>query len=235
MLPLVLPQAIRLRKTAPRFAGARGPKEGTIGAGRQFNLIAVGDSIIAGVGAGDLSKALVGRTAEELAQVLDCRITWHACGIIGADSNIVLHRLLPKLPNLEAAFIMVSVGVNDVTSLSRISAWTRNLAELLSRLHRHSPNAVIAVAGIPPLRGFPLLPQPLRALFGMRGDMFDIAARRLVSQHPWAVYVPIEFNPAPEKFSADGFHPSEDSYREFGQIMADRMAGRFREKPAGKA
>jgi lysophospholipase L1-like esterase len=227
LFPFVLPQAIRMRNTAPRFPGAGGPREGSAGKGTPLNLLAIGDSIIAGVGAGDLSRALVGQTAEQLADRLGCRIDWAARGSIGADSNKVLHRLVPNLPEPEANLIILSVGVNDVTGLIRVSQWQRNLDDLLAALHRHSPQAIVAVAGIPPLKGFPLLPQPLRALFGLRGKIFDNSARKVVSRCPWAVYVPLEFDPTPDKFSADGYHPSEASYTMFGHMMADCITSRF--------
>jgi len=224
LFPFVLPQAIRLRNNAPRFPGAGGPKEGTAGAGAPLHLLAVGDSIIAGVGAASLSQALVGQAAAQLADRLGCRIDWTARGSIGADSNNVLHRLVTRLPETEADIIILSVGVNDVTGLTQVSRWQRNLTDLLTALHRHSPGAIIAVAGIPPLKGFPLLPQPLRTLFGLRGKTFDRAAWKVVSRYPWTVYVSLDFDPTPDKFSADGYHPSEASYTMFGQMMADRIA-----------
>lgn len=231
LFPLVLPQAIRVRKNAPRFPGAGGPKEGTTGEGPRLKLLAVGDSIIAGVGAKELARALVGQTAAGLADLLGCRIDWAARGSIGADSNKILHRLVPSLPEPEADVIILSVGVNDVTGLTRLSRWQRNLNDLLAALHRHSPRAIVAVAGIPPLKGFPLLPQPLGALFGLRGDLFDRCARKTVARCHRAVYVPLDFDPAPDNFSADGYHPSEASYREFGLMMATRIVEKRNTRP----
>jgi lysophospholipase L1-like esterase len=175
-----------------------------------------------------LDNALVGQTAQKLSKALNCSIHWVAHGSIGAKSSRVLNQLLPKLGDTKADFIVLSVGVNDVTALSSMSNWTRNLDSILSALGRHSPNAIIAVAGIPPLRGFPLLPQPLRALFGLRGDAFDIACRGVISKHPSAVHVPLDFDPQHDKFSPDGFHPSEESYREFGEIMASYIVDRLK-------
>ena len=233
LFPFVLPQAIRLRQNAPRFPGAGGPKEGSAGAGAPLKLLAVGDSIIAGVGATRLSRALVGQTAAQLADRLECRIDWTARGSIGADSNKVLHRLVPRLPGSDADIIILSVGVNDVTGLTPVARWKRNMGHLLAALHHHSPGAIIAVAGVPPLKGFPLLPQPLRALFGLRGKTFDNAARKMVSRYPRAVYVPLDFDPTPDKFSADGYHPSEASYKMFGRIMADRITPAVKPIPTG--
>jgi lysophospholipase L1-like esterase len=227
LLPLLIPQALWVRKTAPRFPEAAGPRFGSAGSGPNLNLIAIGDSIIAGVGARNLAKALVGQTSRALARFLDCKISWHACGSSGVDSEKVLNRLIPDLPPIAADFFVVSVGVNDVTSLSSISAWMKNLSAILSALRHHSPEAVTAVAGLPPLKDFPLLPQPLRALLGLRAETFDRVARAEVSRHPRSVYVPVQFDPDPEKFAADGYHPSEDSYSIFGRKMADSLATIF--------
>lgn len=222
-----LPQAIYVRKTAPRFSPAAGPPSGSAGTGKPLHLTAIGDSIIAGVGASQLTLALVGQTAEKLARSLACQVRWNALGENGIDSRGVVDRLVPRLANIETDVFLVSVGVNDITGLSTLAGWKRNLAEVLESLTRHSPQALIAVAGIPPLRGFPVLPQPLRALIGARGEAFDGIARELISQHPNALHLPLDFEPTPDQFSADGFHPSEASYRKFGEMMAQRIAERI--------
>lgn len=228
LFPFLLPQAIYVRKTAPRFDAAGGPLHGTTGSGPPIRLIAIGDSIIAGVGVTLLSKALVAQTAEKLAKAIKRQVVWQALGKNGVDSRQVNDRLVPQLTDQKADIFLVSVGVNDITGLSTMARWRRNLSQLLKSLAHHSPNALIAVAGIPPLKGFPVLPQPLRALMGMRGAAFDKIARDQILQHPNALHVPLDFDPEPAQFSADGFHPSEESYRELGEMMASRIADRLK-------
>lgn len=222
-LPFLVPQALYVRRTAPRFAPASGPAEGFVGDGEQVRLLAIGDSIIAGVGASKLSNALVGQTAQAIADASRCRVSWQAIGVSGYDAAKILERLVPAVPATPFDYIIVSVGVNDVTGLTSIRTWRRNLQRLLGALRAHSPDARIAVAGIPPLHGFPLLPQPLRALFGMRGRTLDEAARDAISSFRNSQYVPLDFEPDPTQFAADGYHPSEESYREFGRQMAERL------------
>ncbi len=231
LVPFLLPQALYVRRTAPRFAAAGGPSTGSSGDGEQARLLAIGDSIIAGVGATELSRALVGQTANALATSLDCRISWQALGVSGYNLEKVLDRLLPRLPEAAADYIIVSIGVNDITGLTTLRKWRRNLALLLSSLRTHSPDAVIAVAGMPPLHGFPLLPQPLRATFGMRGRSFDDVVSKVVDRLPNTVHVPLDFDPHPQQFALDGYHPSEESYAEFGRHMADGLMGVV--KPSG--
>ena len=223
VFPFLLPQAIYVRMTAPRFAPADGPLEGAVGSGKQTSLLAVGDSIIAGVGASELSKALVGQTAAAIAKSRNCCVSWQALGVSGYDSTKILQRLLPKLPVVAVDYIIVSVGVNDITGLTKTRRWRRNLSSLLEKLQAHSPNAIVAVAGMPPLHGFPLLPQPLRALLGMRARLFDEAAKQVIANYRNSTHVLLEFEPDPDKFAADGYHPSEASYAELGRHMADGL------------
>lgn len=223
VFPFLIPQALYVRRTAPRFAPAGGPVNGSVGDGEQAHLLAIGDSIIAGVGASELSRALVGQAATALAHARQCRISWQALGRSGFDSARILENLVPLLPGDTFDYVIVSVGVNDITGLTSMRQWSRNLTALLRALQHHSPDALIAVAGMPPLHGFPLLPQPLRATFGMRARAFDDIARRVVDQRERCTHVPLDFEPEPAKFSPDGYHPSEESYTEFGRHMAESL------------
>jgi lysophospholipase L1-like esterase len=224
-LLLFFPQALYVRKTAPRFGPAGGQLEGSSGDGRQIRLLAVGDSIIAGVGASELSRALVGQTATALATSLNCSVAWQALGVSGYNAAKILDRLVPELPDAAVDYIIVSVGVNDITGLTTIRSWRANLSLFLDKLRAHSPGAVIAVAGMPPLHRFPLLPQPLRAIFGMRARAFDEVVMQVVEKRTNIVHVPLDFEPDRHEFAPDGYHPSEESYVEFGRHMADGLLG----------
>jgi lysophospholipase L1-like esterase len=224
VFPLLIPQALYVRRTAPRFAPAAGPREGVIGVGEQRRLLAIGDSIIAGVGASELSKALVGQTATTIANTKNCRVSWQALGVSGYDSVKVLERLVPKLPVDPFDYVIVSVGVNDVTGLTTTRKWRSNLSQLIRELQAHSPGALIGLAGLPPLGGFPLLPQPLRATLGMRGRVLDAVAREVADEYQNTLHVPLDFEPTPDQFSPDGYHPSEASYVVFGQQMAEQLS-----------
>lgn len=223
VFPLLIPQALYVRRTAPRFAPAAGPREGRVGAGEQRRLLAIGDSIIAGVGASELSKALVGRTAAAIASSRGCCVSWQALGASGYDSTKVLERLVPKLPGAPFDYMIVSVGVNDVTGLTSLQRWRSNLSQLIQALQAHSPGALIGLAGLPPLGGFPLLPQPLRAALGMRGKILDEVARQVTVRYHNTLHVQLDFEPDPDQFSADGYHPSEESYVEFGRQLAVKL------------
>ena len=219
-MPLMLPQAIALRRRAPRFAAAAGATAGSIGSGRDVSLLAIGDSIVAGVGARRLSLALVGQTALALSEAEDVCVAWQSIGKSGMTTQRFLDTRLDTLPAEVPDYIIVSIGVNDVTSLSSLGQWRRNLRALFDDLTQRYPGSLIVLAGIPPLRGFPLLPEPLRRWIGIRGEMFDAASRELIRHYEHVHHVPIEFETDPKNFADDGFHPNEASYEVFGREMA---------------
>jgi len=221
-VPLI-PQALWVRRTAARFPPADGEPNGEIDRGDgKIRLLAIGDSIIAGVGANTLDRALVGRTAQSLAQATGARVSWTAKGESGVTSRYIARRMLPrvadKTENLSFDAILVSAGVNDVISLHSLGRWRRDIEALLTALTGRWPETVIAFSGLPPMHHFPALPQPLRAVFGMRARDFDQALREILQRYPQAIHIPLDFEARPGSFSNDGFHPSERSYAEFGAM-----------------
>ena len=226
-LPFLLPQALYVRQTAPRFDGAPGPTHGTVGAGETLRLLAIGDSIIAGVGASELSKALVGQTAASLSGQLSRQVGWRAHGYSGVNSTKLLRQHLASIEDLGAEVIIMSIGINDVTSMTTLPRWRANLTALFDTLLAENESAVIAFAGLPPLHGFPLLPQPLRSVLGLRARHFDQAAKDVIDRYPQVVHVPVDFETTPDKFAADGYHPNESSYVTFGEGMAEKIVARL--------
>ena len=225
LVPFLIPQALYVRRVATRLDPATGPNSGAMGDGEPFRLLAVGDSIIAGVGATNYPSSITGQTAAALANVLGRRVSWEAHGLNGAKTATVLEDMLPRAVPRPADAILVSVGVNDVTKLTSVSRWSRDLQDLVAALRRHSPAALIVMIGLPPMGHFPALPQPLRALIGMRARHFDEVLRDIVAASNQLIHIPLHFVPDPEQFCADGYHPSELGYRQLGREIADRIAG----------
>lgn len=223
-MPFVIPQALLLRRRAPRFAGAKGPSSGTFGEGRQLKLLGVGDSIIAGVGASTLEKALIGQTAAALAKKTETQISWQAAGMSGAKTEKVRTRVLGRVKTDGFDVVVVTTGVNDVTALRRTKEWNRDLKKLIRDIKNRFPDAIIAFTGLPPLRGFPLLPSPLRHVIGLRARIFDTYLEQIIIGEENTVYVPLHFDPKPDMFSPDGYHPSEESYTALGDAVAEHLA-----------
>lgn len=228
-LPFVAPQALLVRRRAPRFPVAEGAMTGTAGRGRALRLVGIGDSVIAGVGAATTDRAVVARTAAELARRLDCRVDWRALGIVGAGAGQVHRDLVPAVTRRDTDLWLVSVGVNDVTSLKSARRWRTELEALLAALRSHSPGSVVVLLGVPPMGTFPLLPRPLRGLLGLRAANLDRIGKA-VAESRGVIHRPYARTLLPGQFSGDGYHPSPAGHQAVADDVARRAAPELGER-----
>ena len=119
--------------------------------------------------------------------------------------------------------ILVSVGVNDVTGLTFLRPWRKNLKALIHLLRSDSPDALIIFSGIPPMGVFPLLPQPLRFLLGMRAKTLDLEMQKIIADHSRVMHLPIEIEMDPNNFSEDGYHPSAAGVAQWCRSLAEQL------------
>ena len=233
LCPGVLSQAFALRRHALTLVPAAGPSAGRVGRGEPLHFLAIGDSIVAGVGARRVERSTVVHVARFMAGRLAREINWHTAGIIGAGARRVRRDALAQLPQRPFDVIMLSVGVNDVLKLERSGRFRRQLLKLIHELRRHSPQAIIGYVGLPPLEAFPKLKRPLRWIVGRRVRRFDALARETVMRVPNALHIPVRVAPRPHLFSEDGLHPAEPGQRRLAKIIADALTPHVARSAAG--
>ena len=226
LLPVTAAQGLWLRSRALRLPGAEGARAGTSGEGEDYHLLAVGDSIIDGVGAVSVEASLPVQFAVALAEAMGRRVYWRIVGKSGIAVRDLIVLLQTVQRDAPADLILVSVGVNDVTGLSSTRHWRRNLQRLLEELRNRWPDAGIVFAGLPPMGRFPLPPQPLRWSLGLRAASLDRIAQEIVSAYSNTLHVPTEIDPQHHDFCADGFHPSAESCTLWARELADLQTGR---------
>lgn len=225
LLPVTAGQGLWLRSRALRLPGAAGPREGVVGQGEDFHLLAVGDSIIDGVGSGLIEASLPVQFAAALAETSGRRVHWCADGASGDTVRDLIARLGSLRRDGPVDLVLVSIGVNDVTGLNSTRRWRRSLHTLLGIIHGRWPSARVVFAGLPPMADFPLPPQPLRWSLGLRAATFDRIAREVVSGYPEAAHVPTRIDPQQHDFCEDGFHPSAESCTLWARELAALHAG----------
>lgn len=224
-LPVALPQALLIRMRTPASAAAEGSPHGEFGTGERLSLIGIGDSIIAGVGVARTEHAVPARVAAGLAETTGRCVSWKAVGQSGLNAAQILERLVPRIPDEPADCFVVSVGVNDVTAPTSTRRWRRGLGDLLDALRNHSPRAVIALLGLPPMQYFPLLPRPLRDLMGLRARTLDAIGMDVCVSRQGVIHLPYRRALRPEEFAPDGYHPGEGACDEVGRAVAERISG----------
>lgn len=229
LLPVSAIQGLWLRHKALRLPGAPGARVGTAGSGEPLHLLAVGDSIIDGVGITRFEEALPAQFAEALSKLTQRSVSWKAEGKTGLAIAEVLDRLDRTELNEPPDIVLVSVGVNDVTGLSSIGNWRLSLEALLERINHKWPGALTVFLGLPPMDQFPLPPQPLSSTLGMRSASLDRAAAEVIAGCSRAVHVPARINSLQHPFCKDGFHPAAESCTLWARELAEVVARRFAE------
>ena len=231
-LPLAAWQGLALRKTALRLPPPPGDCHGVCGQlpqnrfSKPLRLLALGDSIIAGIGAANQQQALPAQLAQALARQTRQSVSWKAVGSSGANSTDLL-AMLQDLQEPAPDLVLVSIGVNDVTGLHSTRIWHNNLQQLCQRMGSRWPAALIAFAGLPPMQKFPLPPQPLRFCLGLRAAELDRISASVIDSQAGMLHIPTQIDPAEHDFCADGFHPSGSAYTAWGEGLAEWILPHF--------
>lgn len=220
-LPVLLPQAAWVRWRTPRLPEADGDPHGVLdGAGAALRLVVLGESTVAGVGAGRYADGIGACLAARLAARTARAVRWHAVGRSGATARQARAELVPRLAGLEADVLVVVLGVNDVLGLRPCAQWRVDLAALVDAAWAAlgAPRPTV-ISPLPPLGAFACFPQPLRAFLGMRAAAFDAVTHALAAARGLVV-APALPPLGPEVFATDGFHPSARGYAAWADGLA---------------
>jgi lysophospholipase L1-like esterase len=187
-----------------------------------LHVVWLGDSTSTGVGADDLEASMAWRVAAGLAEGA---VVLTVLGRSGDQVHEVHDRQLPDLADVllaeaSAHVVLVSIGANDVTALTRRPTFGSRYAELVAGIDAALADieAQVVLVGIPDIGTAPRLLPPLRHLAGLRGAQLDdeIAriARRTGHHHvDLADRTSRTFSSDPDRyFSADAYHPSSDGH-----------------------
>lgn len=216
--PLLIPQGIRIQKTALILEEPAGPREGCIGQGSDLRLLILGDSSAAGVGVGHQDDALSGQLSKALSQ--DFRVNWQLWAKNGETTRSMLAKLQDK-PATQFDIAVSVLGVNDVTRGLSIRNWLMRQRAIFERLEdRHGVKAIF-VTGLPPIDKFPLLPQPMRAILGAQAQRYDRTLKRMLAQDANRTHYTLDLPDDPALMAVDGFHPGPQVYVAWGAQLAD--------------
>lgn len=214
LFPILVGQAVTVRRSALRLPDPSGRREGVSGQGPVLRLLIVGDSSATGVGTSHQDEALLGHMRKRLSQTNT--VHWTVDAQTGATTADTIVRL-QESPQRKFDVVSVSLGVNDITGLVPRSVWLRRFSTLLQMIEVKFQPEVICVSGIPRMQYFPLLPQPLRWVAGAQALRFDRALRRHVEGRAGYRFVEMDFKPDISLMSPDGFHPGPKMYAEWGR------------------
>jgi lysophospholipase L1-like esterase len=216
--PLLVAQALQVRRNALVLPEPPGPRSGRLGDGPQLRLLILGDSSAAGVGASHQDTALSGQLTRCLAHRF--ALDWRLQARTGATTAATIKSLenIEDIGQFDIA--VIALGVNDVTRLVPGRRWTirqRALHRLLS--DRFGVRRIIA-SGVPPMGQFPLLPQPLRWVLGQHAARLDTALSGLAGGTPGLSHLRFDMPLDPGDMATDGFHPGPSAYAVWARHIA---------------
>lgn len=212
--PLLFAQGLLTRQSVPKLPEPPGERDGTQGSGRPLKLLILGDSAAAGVGAPHQEQALLGQVVTRLSH--DVRVTWSLRARTGSTTASTL-QWLEAQPAQHFDVAVTSLGVNDVTSLLTRRRWRQQQAALRTVLREKFAVSTLMISGLPPLHGFPALPQPLRWVLGARATQFNGDLERDIVAEGFANFLDLRFTTDTSLMARDGFHPGPGVYAQWGE------------------
>lgn len=185
--------------------------------GPAIDLLVLGDSLAAGLGAEKRKETLGGRLAKGLAKRMSRPVRLHTAAVVGSESSALAGQI-DALPDDYAADVaVILVGGNDVTHLVYPTVAAGQLEAAIRRLRDRGTRVVVGTC--PDLGALRPVPQPLRSIMSKMSGHMAVAQAR-AARRAGAVPVSLRralgsaFRDDPEKlFSLDRFHPSAAGYR----------------------
>lgn len=219
--PLLYLQGQLTRRRVGLLPDASGPKSGQTSNGDDtVEMLAIGESTIAGLGAKTHQTAFAGQFAEQLSSRLGRGVSWTVIGRNGVTAERTIRELVPQIPNKHFDYILVGLGGNDVMKLSSPRKWRQDMTRLIEILKEKNPGAVIFLSNCPVIKLSPAIPQPINAILWELSKLHDANIKEIVSQTPNVFYYHQPANVPPD-FFADGIHPSEIGYAEWSRSMME--------------
>ncbi len=216
--PVFFLQGRYVRRVTPVLPEPEGARAGQQGCGPALSLLIVGDSAAAGVGVAHQQLALSGSLLARLSE--SHAVRWTLLAKSG-DTSAQLLDTLSRSGCGEFDTVVVSVGVNDVTALTRSKRWRENLQAIIAELQNRFGARRIYFSCVPPMHAFPALPQPLRWWLGARAHRLNVQMQRVLDCHEGCAFVQVPYPAVGAYIAADGFHPGPQAYQLWGGHVAE--------------
>ena len=191
--------------------------------GATLDLLVVGDSIAAGLGAELPKETLGARLATRLARATRRSVRLRTVAQVGSESSMLAGQLATLPASYRPDVAVIVVGGNDVTHRVPVADSVRHLEEAIATLR--ALGTAVVVGTCPDLGALRPVPQPLRAL-GSRASRQLAQAQEAAAVRAGAHAVSLAHVVGPffitnpdEMFSLDRFHPSATGYKRTAKAL----------------
>ena len=204
--------------------------EATVGTGgRAIELVMLGDSTVAGLGAEKVEDSLVLQTAQRVADQTRRQVHARGLGISGAVTADVRDEQIPRIEG-PVDVVVIVIGSNDVTHLTPPWKFDDLTTSMLAQAQRQAPGAAVVLGGIPLFGEAGALDEPLRSVVDGYASVLRRVQRKAAQAVAGATYVDIASLASPRfvgvegAMSSDGFHPGPTGYGFWADALAPAVA-----------
>lgn len=191
--------------------------------GEPLELLLLGDSIAAGLGAEHRKETLGGRLAKAAGRRMHRPVRLRTVAVVGAESPDLPGQLDALPVEYRPHVAVIVVGGNDVTHRLPVALSAQHLHEAIRRLR--AVGAEVVVGTCPDLGALRAVPQPLRRIASsLSRRLADIQAETAGRAGAEPVDLrravgPMFFDEPEAMFSLDRFHPSALGYRRTAEAL----------------
>jgi lysophospholipase L1-like esterase len=219
-------QAAAARRVIGKPLGEDAPRSDRVfkkSYGDLVELVVLGDSIAAGLGAEQPDKTLGARLAKGITKKAHRTVRLTTLAMVGSESSMLPQQLAALPAGLRPEVAVVVVGGNDVTHRVPVAESVRHLADCVERLQEIGAEVVVGTC--PDLGALRPVPQPLRSLGSRASRQLANAQRRAALERGARVVSladvvgPFFITNPDEMFSLDRFHPSAHGYKRTAKAM----------------
>mgnify|MGYP001188192034 FL=1 len=218
--PLLWFQGMRLKREVSRFTTPGDSPYGICkGKDREFNILGLGESPMAGVGIAKHTLTLTGLTAGRLNKLLGCSVNWKILAGSGLSMKN-LNKLIREQSDEYADLVLVSMGGNDVFQLTPPWVWKKNIKTCVKLLFQNYKNPLILFSPVPPVGRFPAIPNPLKIAFGFWEFLLQASLAQAINSMDNAYLLDERYPDGKKYYLEDGIHPSRLAYDPWSEKLA---------------
>jgi|GEM_PF-357565 lysophospholipase L1-like esterase len=225
LLPYLAYEASKVKKSASALPAI---SERLVLKGKKSELLLIGESTAAGVGATSTDFTLAGH----IFNLFKGEFTVSNFGKNGI-------RIAETLPFIEVELagiskskegIFIFLGANDCFKLTSPKSFAKSFAELIDRLEQLFQPNWIYVADIPPVQLFPAFSPLMKSCLHRQREFLRNEMRLISANRDHVIFEKIKLELKESFFASDGIHPSDLGYQLIAEFAFEGIQKHLKEK-----
>ena len=191
-----------------------------------LKMVAIGDSLSAGVGCTDYHYSFTYQLGQKIAQEKHQTVEFYNYASPGARSQDLINSQIFNAVNDNPDIISVFVGVNDIHGIIPARKFKSNLDDIISYLQNNTKSQIILL-NIPYIGSNELIWWPFDWYFGLRTMQYNQIIKGICQKHNIKCVDLYKINKNIKKinnfYSEDKFHPSCAGYLNWSNDIYDSI------------